>query len=65
MYICIHIYVYNSNTNVSVSYNDYISTYTHVLPYDNTMLSFPAIIESLISDDTEIIDNYCSEDNVK
>ena len=29
------------------------------------MLSNPAIIESLITDDTDIIDNDCSEDNVK
>ena len=56
---------YNSNSNLRVSYNDYISIDNNVLPYDNTMLSIPAIIESLITDYTEIIDNDCSEDNVK
>ena len=29
------------------------------------MLSIPAITESLITEDIEIIDNDCSEDNVK
>ena len=60
--------VYNSNIcNLSVSYKDYISIDNNVLTYDNTMLSIPAIIESIITDDTVIINNYnyCSEDNVK